>query len=52
MIPSRTQVFKLEQMENYDGVSMEVAKGSGYQVKIAAPIGEESVGGFLLRTLS
>ncbi len=51
MIPSGTQVFKLEQMENHDGVSMEVAKGSGYQVKIAAPIGEESVGGFLLRTL-
>lgn len=51
MIPSGTLIFKLEKMENHDGVSMEVAKGSGHQVKIAAPLGEESVGGFLLRTL-
>jgi len=52
MIPSGTQTFKLEKMENNDGVSLDIAKGSGYLVKIHAPAGKESVGGFLLKNLT
>jgi U32 family peptidase len=52
LIPSGTQVFKLEKMEDFEGNHMDVAKGSGYRVKISAPILKESVGGFLLKTLS
>lgn len=52
LIPSGTQTFKLEKMEDIEGNPMSVAKGSGYRVKIHAPLLKESIGGFLLKTLT
>lgn len=51
LIPSGTQVFKLEKMEDVEGHPIKAAKGSGYRVKISAPLLKDGVGGFLLKNL-
>lgn len=44
MFPGGSKLFTLENMENLSGESMDVAKGSGYQVKIDAPVENPEMG--------
>jgi putative protease len=51
MTPQGNRLFKLEQMENRKGQTVDAAPGNGHFVRIPLPAGEDLEYGLLMRNL-